>query len=95
MESQIDVLLEDDDMGDGRNRTGRRGAHLLCSCRFDSHQLRHMNTLLVGLRQDGSYSRSEFPIIHEIHEQLLTVVNRNITHMMRNPLHRIHLQQDI
>ena len=63
-ESHIDVFLEYDDMEDGRNPTGGRGANLLRPYQFDSHQLRHMNTLLVGLIQDDSYLRSEFPIIH-------------------------------
>ena len=53
-----------------------------------------MKTLLVGLRRDGLYLRLEFAIIHEIHEKLLTVLNRNITHMMRNPVRRIQFQQD-
>ena len=89
VEYQIDVLIEYDDLEDGRNPTGRRGASLLFPCQVDSHQLRHMNTLLVGLRQDDSYLRSEFPIIHERNDKLLTVVNRNITHMMRILVHRI------
>ena len=63
-ESHIDVLLEDDDMEDDRKPTSRGGARLLRPCRFDSHKLKHMFTLLVGLRQDDSYLRSEFPIIH-------------------------------
>ena len=34
-----------------------------------------MNTLLVGLRRDGSYLWSEFEIVHERHEQL---TNQNV-----------------
>ena len=54
-----------------------------------------MNTLLVGLILYGSDIRSESSITHEIHELLLTVLNRNITHMMINPVCRIQLQQDL
>ena len=38
---------------------------------------------------------SEFSRIHERHERLITVLNRNITHMMINPVRRIQLQQDL
>ena len=54
-----------------------------------------MNTLLVELRRDSSYLRSEVSIIHERHEHLITVLNRNITHMMRYPVRRIQRQQDL
>ena len=95
MEVHIDVLLEDDGMEDDGNINSGGGACLLRPRRVDSEQLRHMNTLLVGLRRYGSYLRSEFARIHERHERLLTVLNRNITHMMRNPVRRIQRQQDL
>ena len=38
---------------------------------------------------------SEFSRIHERHERLITVLNRNITHMMINPVLRIQRQQDL
>ena len=88
-EVHIDVLLEDDNMEYDRNPTGEGGARLSLPRRVDSNKLRHINTILVGLRQDGSYLMSEFERIHERHEQLITVVNRNITHMMRNIVCRI------
>ena len=89
LESQIDVLIKDDDIEAVGNPTGWGGDHLLRPYLNDNNKLRHMNTLLVLLKQDDSYLRSESWIIHERHEQLLTVVNRNITHMMRNPVNII------
>ena len=52
-----------------------------------------MNNLVVELRRDSSYLRSEFSIVNERHEQLITVLNKNITHMMRDPVHRIQRQK--
>ena len=54
-----------------------------------------MSTLLVRLRRDGLYLRSEFAINNYIHELLITVVNKNINHMMRNPVRRIQFQEYI
>ena len=67
MEVFIDVLLGDDDMEDDGNPTGGGGAHILRPRQVDSEQLRHVNTLLVELRQYGSYLRSEFSITYERH----------------------------
>ena len=91
----IDVLLEDYGMEDDGNRTGGGGARLSRPHRVDSEQLRHINTLLVGSRRDGSDLRSEFTIIHERHELLITVLNSNITHTMRNPVLRIQCHKDL
>ena len=88
-------MLEDDGMEDDGNPTGGGGACLLHPRRVDSEKLRYMNTLLVGLRQDGSDLRPEFAIIHDRHEQFITVLNRNITHTMRKPVRRIQIQQDL
>ena len=88
-------MLEDNGMEDDENTTGGGGAHLLRPRRVDREKLRHMNTLMVGLRQDGLDLRSEFSRIHDRYELLLTVLNRNITHMMINPVRRIHRQQDL
>ena len=94
-EVHIDVLLEDDGIEDDRNPTGGGGTRLLRPRQVDSEQLRHMKTLLVGLIRCISYLRSEFTKIHERHERLLTVLNRNITHMMRNTVHRMQRKQDL
>ena len=82
-------------MEDDENTTGGGGSHLLRPRLFDREKLRHMNTLMVGLRQDGLDLRSEFSRIHDRYELLLTVLNRNITHMMINPVRRKHRQQDL
>ena len=68
VEVRIYVLIEDDSMEDDGNLNGGGGARILCPHRVDSKQLRHMNTLLVVLRRDGSYLRSEFARLHERHE---------------------------
>ena len=88
-------MLEDDGMEDDGNTTDGGGARLSRTRRVDSEQLIHMNTLLVGLRRDGSYLRSQFVRIHERHELLLTVFNRNMTRTMRNFVRRIQCQQDL
>ena len=94
-EVTIDVLLEDDNMEDDRNPTGGGGSSLSRPHQFDRKQLRHMNNILVGLRQDGSDLRSEFARVHERHTRFITVVNRNITHMKRNPVCRIQRHLDV
>ena len=58
MEVRIDVLLENGDMEDGGNTNGGGCACLSRPLLVDSEQLRHVNTLLVSLRQDGSDLRS-------------------------------------
>ena len=88
-EVHIDVFLEDYGMEDDGNLTVGVGDCILRPRRVDSKQFINMNTLLVILRQDVSYIWSEFARIHERHEQLLTVFNRNINYVMRNPVHRI------
>ena len=91
-EVHIDVLLGNYGIEDAGNPTGGGGACLSRLRQVDSEQLIHMNTLLVVLRRDGSYLRSELAIIHEIHEQLINVFNRNITHMIIKPVRRIQNQ---
>ena len=88
-EVHIDVLLEDYGMEDDGNLTVGVGDCILLPRRVDSKQFINMNTLLVILRQDVSYIWSEFARIYERHEQLITVFNRNINYVMRNPVHRI------
>ena len=94
-EVHIDVLLEDYGMEDDGNLTGEDGDRLLRPYQVDRKKLIHMSTLLVSLRRYGSDLRSEFARTHKRHEQLLTVLNTNITHMMRNPVNIIQRQKDL
>ena len=53
-EVHIDLFLEDEDTENDGNPTGGVGACISRPHRVNRDQFRHMNTLLVGLRQDGS-----------------------------------------
>ena len=79
-------LLIDADTNDGGNGTRPR--------RLDVEQMRHMNSLLINLRRDNADLRNEVARIHERHEHLLTRMNRNIIHVMRNPVLRHQRQQN-
>jgi len=79
-------LLIDADTNDGGNGTRPR--------RLDVEQMRHMNSLLINLRRDNADMRNEVARIHERHEHLLTRMNRNIIHVMRNPVLRHQRQQN-
>ena len=87
-EVHIDVLLEDDDVQQGQGVMNARPR------RLDNEQLRHMNNLLIGLRRDNADLRAEIARIHERHERLLTRVNRNVTHLLRNPARRMQRQEN-
>ena len=54
-EVHIYVLIEYDGMEDDGNPTDEGVACLSHPRQVDREQLRHMNTILVGLRQDGSF----------------------------------------
>lgn len=82
-EVHIEVLIEDDIGADGTRPR-----------RLDIDQLRHMNTLLVNLRRDNADLRGEVARIHERYEQLLKTMNRNLIHLMRNPVLRLQRQQN-
>ena len=86
-ELHIEVLIDDDMDHTEANGTRPR--------RLDVEQMRHMNTLLVNLRRDNTELRAEVARIHERHERLLMTMNRNLIHLMRNPLvGRVQRQQN-
>ena len=94
-EVHIDVLLEDYGMEDDGNLTGGGGARLSRPHRVDRNKLIQMNTLLVRFIRDNSDSRSLFERIYDRHEQLLTALIRNITHMMTKPVYIMQIQKEI
>jgi hypothetical protein len=61
--------------------------------RIDSEQIRHMNSLMIGLRQDNAELHAEFSRNAERQERKLTVMNRNIMHLMRHPVTRLQREQ--
>ena len=77
-EVHIDMLLDDDN-----NPVAGAAPR-----RIDAEQMMHMNSLLMGLRRDNSALRAEFTRYNERQERKLAVMNRNIIHMMRNPVRR-------
>ena len=81
------VTGTDDDMGDEADGT--------CPWRLDVDHSRHStNTLLVNLRHDNADLRGKVAGIHEKHERLLMAMNRNLIHLMRNPVLRLQHQQN-
>lgn len=81
----IDLLLEDDDGNNAVANQNRVGAG---PRRIDDEQIRHMNSLMIGLRRDNEELQAELRRRSEIHERMLRQINRTVTHMMRNPLRR-------
>ena len=76
----IDLLLDDDDDENNNAETRPR--------RIRDEQLRHMNSLMIGLRRDNAELQGELRRRSEIQERMLRQVNRNVTHIMRHPLRR-------
>lgn len=82
-EVHIDMLVDDDSnpMPGGSPR------------RVDNEQMRHMNSLLIGMRKDNQDLRSELARVHERSNSRLNVINRNVIHLLRNPVRRYQQQE--
>ena len=81
----IDLLLEDDNGNNDVVNQSRAGAG---PRRIDDEQIRHMNSLMLGLRRDNAELLAELRRRSDINERMLRQVNRSVTHMTRNPLRR-------
>ena len=78
-EVHIDMLLDDDN-------NPLAGA---APRRIDAEQMVHMNSLLMGLRRDNTDLRAEVSRNAARQERKLTVINRNVIHLMRNPVRTV------
>ena len=81
----IDLLLEDDNGNNDVVNQSRAGAG---PRRIDDEQIRHMNSLMIGLRRDNAELLAELRRRSDINERMHRQVNRSVTHMTRNPLRR-------